>query len=51
MNTKLVESLWGCGVRLMNGDDVVKEEGLVSCLELIMGTERRPRVLRLGPTR
>ncbi|XP_039143396.1 cyanidin 3-O-rutinoside 5-O-glucosyltransferase-like [Dioscorea cayenensis subsp. rotundata] len=40
MNAKLVESLWGCGVRSDgdgDGDGVVKGEELVRCLELVMG--------------
>ncbi|KAH7657305.1 Cyanidin 3-O-rutinoside 5-O-glucosyltransferase protein [Dioscorea alata] len=40
MNAKLVESLWGCGVRCEvdgDGDGVVKGEELVRCLELVMG--------------
>ncbi|KAH7657316.1 Crocetin glucosyltransferase protein [Dioscorea alata] len=38
MNAKLVESLWGCGVRSeVDGDGVVKGEELVRCLELVMG--------------
>ncbi|XP_039144063.1 crocetin glucosyltransferase, chloroplastic-like [Dioscorea cayenensis subsp. rotundata] len=38
MNAKLVESLWGCGVRSeFDGDCVVKGEELVRCLELVMG--------------
>ncbi|KAM0933421.1 putative crocetin glucosyltransferase [Dioscorea sansibarensis] len=37
-NAKLVESLWGCGVRSeVDGDGVVKGEELVRCLELVMG--------------
>ncbi|XP_039142543.1 cyanidin 3-O-rutinoside 5-O-glucosyltransferase-like [Dioscorea cayenensis subsp. rotundata] len=38
INAKLVESLWGCGVRSeVDGDGVVKGEELVRCLELVMG--------------
>ncbi|KAM0933418.1 putative crocetin glucosyltransferase [Dioscorea sansibarensis] len=38
MNAKLVESLWGCGVRSeIDGDGVVKGEELVRCLEFVMG--------------
>ncbi|XP_039144059.1 crocetin glucosyltransferase, chloroplastic-like [Dioscorea cayenensis subsp. rotundata] len=40
MNAKLVESLWGCGVKsAVDGDGVVKGEELVKCLELVMGDE------------
>ncbi|KAH7657315.1 Crocetin glucosyltransferase protein [Dioscorea alata] len=38
MNAKLVESLWGCGVRSeVDGDGVVKGEELVRCLESVVG--------------
>ncbi|KAJ0960526.1 hypothetical protein J5N97_001616 [Dioscorea zingiberensis] len=38
MNAKLVESLWGCGVRgEVDGDGVLQGEELVRCLELVMG--------------
>ncbi|KAJ0961488.1 hypothetical protein J5N97_001992 [Dioscorea zingiberensis] len=37
-NAKLVESLWGCGVRSeVDGDGVLQGEELVRCLELVMG--------------
>ncbi|KAJ0961493.1 hypothetical protein J5N97_001997 [Dioscorea zingiberensis] len=37
-NAKLVESLWGCGVRSeVDGDGVLRGEELVRCLELVMG--------------
>ncbi|KAH7657307.1 Crocetin glucosyltransferase protein [Dioscorea alata] len=42
MNAKLVESLWGCGVKSeVDGDGVVKGEELVKCLELVMGDGKK----------
>ncbi|KAH7692033.1 Crocetin glucosyltransferase protein [Dioscorea alata] len=40
MNAKLVDSVWGCGVRSEvdgDGDGVVRGEELVRCLNLVMG--------------
>ncbi|KAJ0961499.1 hypothetical protein J5N97_002003 [Dioscorea zingiberensis] len=41
-NAKLVESLWGCGVRSeVDGDGVLQGVELVRCLELVMGEGKK----------
>ncbi|XP_047947583.1 UDP-glycosyltransferase 75C1-like [Salvia hispanica] len=46
-NAKLVEDVWGNGVRArMNGEVVMKREELGKCLDVVMGEEERGKEIR-----